>query len=59
VTAVLVLFQAFKPLLEASSGKFITISSGAGTIKQDLSYPVGGVYGLTKVRLLVLCAKTC
>lgn len=44
----MVLFQAFKDALEESKGKFITISSGVGTITQDM-YPGMGVYGATKV----------
>ncbi|KAK1924323.1 hypothetical protein DB88DRAFT_510689 [Papiliotrema laurentii] len=49
VRGVLVLFQALHPLL-AKDGKFIIISSGAGTIGQDLK-PRGGTYGLTKAAL--------
>lgn len=44
----LVLFQAVKPLL-SKGGKFITISSGAGTISTMDTKAGGGTYGLTKV----------
>jgi NAD(P)-dependent dehydrogenase (short-subunit alcohol dehydrogenase family) len=47
VRGVLVLFQAVKPLMP-KGGKFITISSGAGTIGKEMNSG-NGTYGLTKV----------
>lgn len=43
-----VLFQAFKEALESSDGKFIVISSGAGTISKEMNSGQG-VYGSSKV----------
>ena len=44
----LVLFQATKPLL-SKGGKFIPISSSAGTISTMATEDGQGTYGLTKV----------
>jgi len=47
VRGILVLFQAVKPLMP-KGGKFIPLSSAAGTIKKEMR-PGNGTYGLTKV----------
>jgi NAD(P)-dependent dehydrogenase (short-subunit alcohol dehydrogenase family) len=50
------LFQVFKPLLVASSGKFIVISSNMGQITEALAFPFNA-YGVSKLAVNYLVKK--
>ncbi|ORY32826.1 hypothetical protein BCR39DRAFT_557389 [Naematelia encephala] len=57
IRGVVVLFQAVLPLLPKSTGKFIVISSGAGTINKPEMGPGQGAYAMSKAAINFVVRK--